>query len=467
MNPGPEGLAGFRPARRTRTGELGDWWSAVTADGRPGGALRFSPELVADPAARRRLAGTVTSDLDLARGGRIGLLPVADLVAAGDDVWLLTSEPAGPTLADLLSEPPAAQGPGAGGAAAVLVETAQTLLALHAAGLAHGALHPGTVVIAADGSALLAERGLTGALRDRPAAPEHDITAWASLAMDLAARWAAPYPEAAGLLERAAATASARGLTQARDVLLAGRDLLPEGFAGRDRLAEAARRRQAEAALAPGLPGPVPGTPPPDEGGIATLLPAAAGGGHAGGDESTVLRFGPGVPAETDAARIWRSGRDGSSGAASRGRRASGGRVRRGRTALASVIIALMVAAGVLAWLFRVPEDPGTPLAVTGVRVIPPKKPKDCSVLVRITGVLSTNGSAGKVRYRWRQSDRRTPVEKTEVVEAGKTSHEVTLRWSINGNGDFRGTATLQVLSPLPKGKKLQDKATFTYRCTS
>ncbi|WP_433540123.1 hypothetical protein ACQP10_29885 [Streptosporangium sandarakinum] len=200
----------------------------------------------------------MTADLGLARGGRSGLLPVADLVAAGDDVWLLTAEPAAPTLADLLSEPPAAHGPGPGGAAAVLVETAQTLLTLHAAGLAHGALHPGTVVIAADGSALLAERGLAGALHDRPAAPEHDVAAWASLATELAARWAAPYPEAAGLLERAAATASARGLAQARDVLLAGRDLLPDGFAGRDRLAEAARRRQAEATLprgpSPGLP---------------------------------------------------------------------------------------------------------------------------------------------------------------------------------------------------------------------
>ncbi|MGW0059887.1 hypothetical protein ACWDTT_08155 [Streptosporangium sandarakinum] len=464
MNPGPEGPAGFRPGHRTRAGELGAWWSAVTADGRPGGALRFSPESVADPAARRRLAGAVTADLGLARGGRSGLLPVADLVAAGDDVWLLTAEPAAPTLADLLSEPSAAHGPGPGGAAAVLVETAQTLLTLHAAGLAHGALHPGTVVIAADGSALLAERGLAGALHDRPAAPEHDVAAWASLATELAARWAAPYPEAAGLLERAAATASARGLAQARDVLLARRDLLPDGFAGRDRLAEAARRRQAEATLPPG---PVPGAPLPDEGGIATLLPAAAGGGRAGGDESTVLGFGSGAPAETEAARIWRGGRDGSSGAASRGRRASRGRVRRGRTALASVIIALMVVAGVLVWLFREPADPGTPLAVTGVRVTAPKKPQGCGTTVRITGVLSTNGSAGRIRYQWRRSDRGTPTEQTEEVEAGRTSHEVTLLWTVRGDGDFRGTATLRVLSPLPKGGKLQGRAAFVYRCKS
>ncbi|WP_329429015.1 hypothetical protein OG339_07740 [Streptosporangium sp. NBC_01495] len=468
------GVAGFRLTGRTWADDLGIWSSAVAADGRPGSALRFDPRLVADPAARERLVAAVLADRRLAQSGMTGLIPVADLITARDEVWLITSEPTGPTVGDLLSPgSPGSPRPDAGSAATVLVETAQALLAVHASGLAHGELHPGTVVIAPDGSALLAERGLADALLGRPPAPERDVAAWASLARGLAATWASGDRGAAGLLERAAATASIRGLAPARDALLAGRDVLPSGFTTRDRLVETLHRWPAHDAPAPGGH-PAPARSAPDEGEIVTLLhvpragdPHAPGTGDRRGSEDVIMRFGPGVPSETTAAQLWRAGRDQQrtelssgglgTGAAPRARR------RRGRTILASAILALMVVGALALWLFR---GPATPLEVTKVDISAPKKAQGCDTTVKITGVLSTNGAGGEVRYQWKRSDREQPIAQTDRVPSGTASHEVSLEWTVKGEGNFKGTATLMLLSPLPDGEKLQDRATFTYKCS-
>ncbi|GAA3087135.1 hypothetical protein [Streptosporangium carneum] len=483
MNSERGNVAGFRLTGVSRTGELGVWSSAVAPDGRPAGVLGFDPRSIADPAARDRLVAAVVADRGLIQAGLTGLVPISDLVSTQGEVWLLTAVPASPTLADLLSS--GVPRPDAGGLAAVLLETAQTLLTLHAAGLAHGAVRPDTVVIAADGAALLAERGLADALHGRPSLPEGDVAAWASLARDLAASPAAS-PDTAGLFERAAATASAGGLIQARDALLAGRDLLPQGSFGRDGLAEAARRESSSAATpqtrqdrqaaaqAAALPGP-------DEGEIVTLLHVPRTGesraGNAGQGTGTadtappesggnvVMRFGPGVPAETTAAQIWRAGRDQQQTEPPSGRlRALGvpARRRRRRTALASAILALMVVGILAAWLLR---GAATPLAVTGVETTAPKKTQGCDATVRITGVFATNGSAGQIRYQWKRSDRKAPIVQEDTVSSGQTSHEVDLQWTVKGEGRFRGTATLKLLSPLPADGKVQDKASFTYKC--
>ncbi|MEU8379389.1 hypothetical protein [Streptosporangium sp. NPDC048865] len=467
------GTAGFRLTGRTWADDLGTWSSAVTADGRPGSALRFDSRLVADPAARERLVAAVVADRRLAQGGTAGLVPVADLVTAGDEVWLITSEPVGPTVGDLLSPgPPGSPSPDAGSAATVLVETAQALLAVHASGLAHGELHPGTVVIAPDGSALLAKRGLADALSGRAPAPERDVAAWASLARGLAATWASADRGAAGLLERVAATASIRGLAPARDALLAGRDVLPPGFTTRDRLVATLHHRPGhEAPTLGGHPGPV--RPAPDEGEIVTLLhapraddPRAPGSGGPR-PEDVVMRFGPGVPSETTAAQLWRAGRDQQQTELPSGRlsatAAPRARRRRGRTILASAILALMVVAALALWLFW---TPAAPLEVTKVEVGAPKKAQGCDTTVKIAGVLSTNGAGGEIRYQWKRSDRREPITQTDRIASGDTSHEVILEWTVKGEGNFKGTATLTLLSPVPEGEKLQDRATFVYKCS-
>ncbi|MGV9776304.1 hypothetical protein [Streptosporangium sp. NPDC003464] len=461
MNADRRGLAGFRLTHRTWTGELGTWSSAVAADGRPGSALSLDPRLVADPAVRDRLVAAVVADRRLAQGGLTGLVPVADLVAAEGEVWLLTAEPASPAVTDLLTETSGVPRPDAGAAATVLVETAQTLLALHAAGLAHGALHPGNVVIAADGSALLAERGLADAIYGRPPSPERDVAAWASLARGLAANWAAPSPRAAELFERAAATASTHGLAPARDAVLAGRDLLPPGFTTHDRLVETLHRWSAHDARTRGGQ-PVAAPAVPDEGDIVTLLRAPRTGESR--TEDVVMRFGPGVPVETTAAQLWRAGREQPTEPPSGRLRVLGApaRRRRRRAALSSVALALMLVAALAAWLLR---SSTVPLEVTGLEVVAPKKTQGCGATVKIKGLLTTNGSAGEIRYEWKRSDRKETIEQTDTVASGKTSHEVILQWVVKGEGSFKGTATLRLLSPLPGGKKLQDKAAFTFRC--
>jgi hypothetical protein len=458
------GLAGFRLTHRTWTDELGTWSSAVAADGRPAGALSFDPRLIGDPATRERLVGAVVADRRLAQAGVTGLVPVADLIAAQGEVWLLTAEPVNPTVADLLPETPGVPRPDAGSAARVLVEIAQTLLAVHAAGLAHGALHPGTVVIAADGSVRLAERGLADAIHGRPPAPERDVAAWSSLARGLAASWTASSPGAAALFERAAATASTHGLAPARDALLAGRDLLPPGFDTRDRLLETLHLWTAHDARArDGRQAPAPALPAPDEGDIVTLLHVPRSGESR--TEDVVMRFGPGVPVETTAAQLWRAGRDQQQTEPPSDRlRVLGApaRRRRRRTAVSSVVLALMVVAALVAWLLR---SSAVPLAVTELDVVAPKKTQGCGATVKIKGLLTTNGSAGEIRYQWKRSDREETIEQTDTVASGKTTHEVILQWSVKGEGSFKGTATLRLLSPLSEGKKLQDKASFNFKC--
>lgn len=469
-----DGVAGFRLTGRTWTDELGVWSSAVAADGRSVGALRFDPRLVAAPSARERLIAAVIAHRRLGQSGVTGLVQVTDLVTAGDEVWLITSEPVSPTVSDLLSGLPGPARPDAGSATTVLLETAQTLLAVHASGLAHGELHPGTVVIAPDGSALLAERGLADALLGHPPAPERDVAAWASLARGLAATWASADRRAAELLERVAATASIQGLAHARDVLLAGSDVLPPGFTGHERLLETLHRWSASQTPGGG------GYPQPtglDEGEIVTLLHVPGTDERHSPDTrpvkdtgEVVLRFGPGVPSETTAAQIWRAGRDQQQteppSERLRAASATHARRRRGRTVLSTAILALMIVGALALWLSRGSSPPPAPLEVTGVAVSAPERTQGCDTTVRITGILSTNGAGGQVRYRWKRSDREEPIVQTDQIPSGTASHEVNLEWTVKGEGDFKGTATLALLSPVPEGKKLQDRATFTYRCS-
>ncbi|MFE3452896.1 hypothetical protein ACFXJ8_28610 [Nonomuraea sp. NPDC059194] len=454
-------IAGFSLTDRSRVSELGTWVEATGPDGRPGGALRFDARAVAVPGAGERLVQAVLADRRLIEGGLTGLVPVADLVTAGPEVWLLVGHSIAPVLSDLLAVP--AMDPAS--AAAVLVETAQTLDALHAAGLAHGSLHPGTVVIAHDGAALLAERGLADAVRGLPPAPDRDVTAWAALARGLAATWAASSPGAADLLERVATTATTHGLAPARDALLAGRDALPGGLISRDVLAQTTRRW-----LPPSTPGAFPFR---DEGEIVTML-RAPGPVGSGGQEPTrpPARFGPGVATPdthgaygthggTTAEKIWREGNKPAAPSAYGVRAKKAARARRRRTVVSAAVFALVIAGAVLAWLsVRSPAD----LVVRSVTVSAPKT-LGCRKTATITGNLVTNGEGGSVTFQWLRSDRKEPIEQTETVASGETTHAVLLRWTVKGEATAKLTARLRVLSPVPQGQKVEDKATFTYKC--
>ncbi|GAA3827209.1 hypothetical protein GCM10022226_55140 [Sphaerisporangium flaviroseum] len=499
--PDGDSIAGYRLTGRSRMGEVGTWIDAVAPDGSPGAALRVDPASMSTPGARERVVAAVIADRRLTQSGLTGLMPIADLVAAGGEVWLLTARPATPSLAELMNGRPGSPPPDAGSAATVLVETAQTLLAVHAAGLSHGAVHAGTVVIGQDGTALLAERGLALALRGQQPSYDRDLTAWASLARGLAAGWAAGDPRAAQLFDRAAAAATTHGLSAARDALLNGRDLLPAGFTTRERLVQTLQwwsagdvptQEPQQASGSYGHPYPTGASGSsgvPDDGEVVTLLyqpgtgespnPGGAGvagsaavgyagttpagtaatagaGGPAGNSE---MRFGPGVPADTTAAQIWRAGREQVTvPAKERLRRPPPSRRRRGGVLGSAVIFALIIVAAIFLWLQR-----GQPISVTAVDVKTPKA-KGCDITVNVIGVITTNGQSGQVTYEWLPSGERS-VRHTDPVQAGESTHQVSLKWDIGGRGTKKLTARLRVLSPLTPGARLEDKASFTYKC--
>ncbi|GAB3133211.1 hypothetical protein [Microbispora hainanensis] len=457
-------VAGHRLTGRTRRSEVGTWADAVSADGRPSGALRFDPPAVATAGARERLVAAVGADLRLQSDGPIGLLPVIDLVAARDEVWLITTR-ATPSVADLM----AAGRLDLGGAATVLVETAQALLAVHAAGAAHGALHAGTIVIGEDGSALLAERGLLRALRGEHASAEQDVAAWAALAGALAADCGQGH--AAAALRRASATAVAHGLAAARETLLGERGAFPG--VGREGLAHAAQNLSAPASpVSPEYRGSPEYPASPEHPGYPAVAAAGSSGGEAvtlldlpdatEGPGDVMMRFGPGVPTETTAAQIWRSGQTSAAVTATHAGRPAPRRRRRRSTAWAgTLLLAILIAAAIL-WLR---QAPAASLAVSDVDVKAPSKTVRCGGTADFVGIVTTNGEAGTIRYRWLRSDGRKPVEGEQPVSSGNTSVDLPLHWNVKGSGTFKGTATLRILSPTASGKPIQDKASFTYKC--
>ncbi|GAA3229847.1 hypothetical protein [Nonomuraea helvata] len=440
------GIAGFRLTEHTWMTEVGNWIDAISPDGRRAGALLFDPRIIGLPGVRERVVQTVMTDQRLVLGGLTGLIPVADVVAAGDQVWLLTAQAVSPTLSDLLAagpiDPP--------GAVSVLLETVQTLLALHAAGVTHGSVHPGTVVITAEGAALLSERGLSDAIRGQASPRERDAAGWASLARGLAASLGQGRSRLTELLERAAATAGTLGLATARDLLIGE-------AAGRDGLAQAARGRsafaQARAFAAP------PALPPRDEGDIVTLL-------HVPDRASESVQFGPGIGTqvqqpETTAERIWRSGRD---QAATEHRPGGGGpakalRARRRRTILSSALFAAIMAGAILAWLYA-GDSPD--LAVMSIDVAAPKKTQGCGKAVLITGTVVTNGASGEIIYEWHKNLDKEVVKGTLRTKSGQTTYQVPFRWTLQGRSNVKATATLRILTP---GPVRTDKASFTYKC--
>ncbi|MFF3889302.1 hypothetical protein [Streptomyces sp. NPDC001914] len=264
-------VAGRTLSGRSRDARHGAWHALLPAEsGQPVlGALRVDRALLAPQGTRDRLAAAV---LAVGRLRLPGVLGTVDLVAEAGEVWLITARPAAPTLADLLAG--GGTGPDAGSAASVLNETAQTLLALHAAGLAHGALGADTVVLAPDGVALLAEAALGTVLGDTSggetdaARRAADVAAWAGLARTLGEAWVAPGTPAAAVFARCCAAAGSKGLAAGRAALVAGRAALPEGFLRRTEL------RAAVATVATAVDGV------PDPGG------AEAGGAEAQSPES-------------------------------------------------------------------------------------------------------------------------------------------------------------------------------------
>ncbi|MFJ9824612.1 hypothetical protein ACIRSU_09560 [Streptomyces sp. NPDC101160] len=487
--PAPATVAGRALADWSRNGRFGTWYALAPAESRdadepPLGVLRIHRALLAPSGARERLTGAVRS---VAKLRLPGVPATVDLLQEAGDVWLVVARPPARTVADLLAA--GAPGLDEGSAASVLNETAQTLLALHAAGLAHGALTADHVVLAPDGTALLTETSLATALAEDESAAstaslqDADITAWATLARTLGTAWAAPGTPAATLFARCSATAESDGLAAARTTLTSGRAALPRDFLHRTALRTAAAAALAEltapappaaesapesaaasvVSVAASAAAGVAQVRPPEQ--QDTVLgkrhrgipatPLTPGGGGDEDDGEIVLRFGPGVPrSEEEALRALWATTPAPAATPVRRRRRPAGRL------ATTAAVAAVAAVAVVLWLLLRPT--GGP-AVTAVRVTAPSRQLPCGGTAEVTGVVSTDGHAGPVTYRWLRSDGQRSDLLTRTARGGE--HEVTvhLRWTVRGPGRFHGTARLEVLRP--HATPLEAEAAFTYAC--
>ncbi|MEU6086894.1 hypothetical protein ABZ865_08790 [Streptomyces sp. NPDC047085] len=503
-------------SRDTRFGT----WHALLPDppGEPVlGALRIDPALLGPEGTRERLAAVVLATAKLRLPGLLGTV---DLVAEAGEVWLLTARPPAPVLADVLS----ADGPrpDAGSVASVLNETAQTLLALHTAGLTHGSLDPDTVVLAPDGVALLTEAGLGSVLGDAPRADRQaaDIAAWAALARTLGTAWAQAGTPAADLFAHCSATAESEGLAAARAALVAGRAALPADFLRRTALRAAVAASTPEftqgqsdqgptapadrAEAAPERPAPpedrrpAPTTAAPTE--HPTERPAAAPApGTAAPDQRAAAHSSAAADQLTTPGRAQRAAPDAQATVLGKRNRVTSPTAPAGedsgeillrfgpgvpvdeqdalcaqwRTEAAVpaqqrprrrrrgwiITTAVVATAAILLWLLL---RPGSAPAVVAVQVQAPAGTLHCGQTADMVGVVTTDGHGGPVTYQWLRGDGQTSGELVRTAHRGERRLTVHLRWTVRGPGRFRGTARLLIAH---QRSPREAKATFSYAC--
>lgn len=426
-------MPGFEVIGRERPASIGTWLAVRDGAGNHRGALRLDPAVSADTEMLRGVIDRVAAVRDLALPG---VLPIVDLVVDAGQVWLITETPAEPTLAgvapNMLGDP-----------VAVAVAVLRTLLALHAAGMAHGAVGPDTVVLAPGGAALI-EAGLLIATKSAEAADLEqmplDVRGWSDLVRGIADRSPG---EVADRLRTAAATAELSGLAAAGD-LLAGStpSSVPVAGPAAGPVANEPTQlgvRDSRLAAEPAAP---PAGSEQTQLGARRPVPTAAPTGE--------LSFGPGVPGPGRAVTT-----------PTPGWAPVGPAVRRPRRRLRPLggLLTLLVVGAVLAYLFLYA---GNPLQVTSATVAPAADPgAACDVTVDVVGTIHTNGKAGTISYQWVRNDGEVSAVLTEPVAEGTETAQVHLQWKFTGSGQYVAESTLHVLTPNP----LQATGGFTYSC--
>jgi hypothetical protein len=151
-----------------------------------------------------------------------------------------------------------------------------------------------------------------------------------------------------------------------------------------------------------------------------------------------VVRYGPGVPPSQAAAEsVWRTGRP---------LPPTPGQVRRRRLRRLlglAVTLILLAVAGVVLWLRFFNHSP---LGVTSVRFAHEVK-NGCAV--DVTGVITTNGSAGIISYQWEfQPQTEAPQRLSQSVTSRQHAADVTISIQGQGHGSAAQTVILHVLSP-------------------
>jgi hypothetical protein len=176
--------------------------------------------------------------------------------------------------------------------------------------------------------------------------------------------------------------------------------------------------------------------------------------------EETYVHFGPGVPMTPPADRataIWRGQEEPGPGASG----ATTVRMsrRRGQRWIAPLTVLILVVAIVIYFLWG---GSSSSMSVTGVSVRTSAATVACSGSETLTGVITTDGSAGMVTYQWVRSDGTKSAVLDQTVNAGEKLTDVTLLWNFEGIGSLHATAVLNILSP---GAARSASASFLYSC--
>jgi hypothetical protein len=193
--------------------------------------------------------------------------------------------------------------------------------------------------------------------------------------------------------------------------------------------------------------------PPADPAATVRLPPSETSEG--------VTRFGPGVPgtagtADDRVTGIWRGTVTPGlpSGVTARRPRPWWRRELRFLLVVVAVVVAVVL-------VMRSCTASGSPLNVLDATVTAPEV-GHCAKTVVVTGVLRTDGHPGTVDYRWNRSDGTASAVLHQEVDRNFKSSKVVLRWSFDGRGTMKATATLEVLSP----DRVTASTSFTYACS-
>lgn len=158
--------------------------------------------------------------------------------------------------------------------------------------------------------------------------------------------------------------------------------------------------------------------------------------------EGTLLRFGPGVNADT-MRRV--------------GHFAPPVRVRRRtwrRHALPGLVLLAVVA--FLLWHRATPS-----LGVDDVTVSAASPSPGCDETTDITATVTTNGRAGELTYRWVRSDGTASGILHEDLARDQKQARMHLLWTFQGSGRYAARAELRLLSPVHRTVSTK----LTYHC--